>query len=377
MRRGFVSTVSHELRTPLTSISGALGLVRSGSMGGLPDKVAVMVQIAYQNSERLIRIINDILDIGKIEAGALALRMVRMPLAALVQQSVEANASYAEKYGVRFRFDRSTADGQVMGDADRLMQVLSNLLSNAAKFSPRGADVLIRLVAGPGALRVEVEDSGAGIPEKFRARIFEPFAQADHSASRRFDGTGLGLCIARRLLEAMGGSIAFNSVVGEGTIFYFELPRIDAMPTGLIGTEIAEKADYAGPIAGAALEGAIAALPRILHVEDEADLVSVIREALAGQAEVVPANTLLEAQKLLSKGGFSLVVLDNSLPDGNGLELVDRIQNSPEHQIPIIILSAIDVPRDLHGKVAAVLMKSQVSTIHIAGIIASHLAPRS
>ncbi len=230
MKSGFISTVSHELRTPLTSISGSLGLLESGTMGVLPDKAAAMVRVAYRNSQRLVRIINDILDIGKIDAGALDLRMASVKLKELVEQSVEANAGYAEKYQMFFRFDGAGVDGLVLADPDRLMQVLSNLLSNAAKFSQPGADVVIRVKSAPSTMRVEVEDSGPGIPERFRARIFERFAQADYSASRRSEGTGLGLSIARKLVEAMGGTIGFSTELGQGTIFHFELPRIEEPP---------------------------------------------------------------------------------------------------------------------------------------------------
>ena len=375
MRRGFISTVSHELRTPLTSISGSLGLLRSGTMGALPEKAATMVRIAYQNSERLARIINDILDIGKIDAGALDLQMVSVPLLELVHQSVEANAGYAEKHQIRFVVNSAPSSGCVLADADRLMQVLSNLLSNAAKFSKPGADVLIR-VRGDGAwMRVEVEDSGPGIPETFRARIFEQFAQADHSSSRRFEGTGLGLNIAKKLLEAMGGAIGFSTVTGQGTIFYFELRRIEAAPTMLVGTRSSETGRDPALIAADRVAALMPAdVPRILHVEGDPDLVSVIREALAGHADVVPAHTLRDAERMLGQGDFSLAVLDQSLPDGSGLALVDRLPELAGRALPIIILSTTDVSRDVQAKVAAVLVKSQVSALAIASTILSCLA---
>jgi signal transduction histidine kinase len=125
------------------------------------------------------------------------------------------------------------SDDRVMVDPDRLMQVLTNLLSNAAKFSAPGADVRIRLRPGATAIRIEVEDSGPGIPETFKARIFEKFAQADASTTRRFEGSGLGLSIARKLTEAMGGTIGFSSAPGQGTTFFIDLPRISAGPTAL------------------------------------------------------------------------------------------------------------------------------------------------
>jgi CheY-like chemotaxis protein len=375
MRRGFISTVSHELRTPLTSISGSLGLLRSGATGTLPEKAAAMVRIAYQNSERLARIINDILDIGKIDAGALDLHMVSVSLKELVWQSVEANAGYAEKHQIRFVVDSDRASGYVSADTDRLMQVLGNLLSNAAKFSQPGADVLIRVRGDFASMRVEVEDFGPGIPEKFRGRIFEQFAQADHSSSRRFEGTGLGLNVAKKLLEAMGGTIGFSTVTGRGTIFYFELPRIEEAPAMLPGAQPSESGGERGLIAVAGpAAGANADVPRILHVDRDPDLISVIGEALLGRADVVPAHTLQDAVRLLGQRRFSLAVLDQSLPDGSGLSLVDRIPDLVGRSLPIIILSTTDVSRDVQVKVAAVLVKSQVSALRIASTILSCLS---
>ena len=231
MRNDFISTVSHELRTPLTSISGSLGLLQIGALGPLTDRAAAMVQIAHKNSARLIRIINDILDIGKLEAGELTLQMIMVPMAELLRQSIEANSGYADKYGVHFRFQDESGGEQVIADPDRLVQVMTNLLSNASKFSPPGADVYIRVRPHATALRVEVEDIGPGIPESFRGRIFEKFARADASATRHVEGTGLGLSIARKLIESMHGNIGFSTMVDHGTTFYFELPRIDTSRT--------------------------------------------------------------------------------------------------------------------------------------------------
>jgi signal transduction histidine kinase len=231
MRTDFVSTVSHELRTPLTSISASLALLQSGVVGRLPEEASAMVRIAHKNCERLVRITNDILDIGRLEQGIIALRLLRVSVAALLHQSIEANSSYAAKYGVRFVFDDGDSDDLVEADPDRLMQVITNLLSNAAKFSARGSDVRIRLRPELATITVEVDDTGPGIPEAFKQRVFEKFAQADASASRAFEGTGLGLSIAKRLIEAMHGSIGFRASPSGGTIFYFTLRRIVAHVT--------------------------------------------------------------------------------------------------------------------------------------------------
>jgi PAS domain S-box-containing protein len=375
IRNEFVSTVSHELRTPLTSIRGSLGLLESGAMGALPDKAAEMVTIAYKNSGRLVRIINDILDISTIEAGKLALRMRIVALAELLQQSVEANAGFAEKCEVRFVLEPVSVNDRVMADPDRLMQVVANLLSNAAKFSPPGSDVLIRVRPASTSLRIEIQDSGSGIPEEFKAHIFTKFAQADASATRRFEGTGLGLSIARKLTEAMGGSIGFNSMVDRGSLFYIELPRVDAAPAMLRATQLSETAAYKVllSLADSSEMGASAIVPRLLYVEDDEDLISVIRAALAGRVDIVPARSLREAERLLRAEEFGLVVLDQLLPDGNGISLVDRIREYAGHPLPIIILSAADVPRDVYPKVAAVLIKSQVSAAQVATTILSYL----
>jgi PAS domain S-box-containing protein len=370
LRNDFVSTVSHELRTPLTSINGSLGLLQSGAMGVLSDKAAAMVGIAYKNSERLVRIINDILDIGKLEAGQLALQLVSVPLSELLHQSVEINAAYAEKYQVRFLLDGGSADDRVLADPDRLMQVITNLLSNAAKFSPPGADVYIRILPRSSTVRVEVEDSGAGIPEAFRSQMFEKFAQADASPTRRFEGTGLGLSIARKLVEAMGGAIGFSTVVGQGTIFYIELPRTDAESIVLRQMALSETATHRALLANADFSQAKAVLPRLLFVEDDADLISVISATLTGRVEIIPAHDLQNAERLLREERFDLVILDQTLPDGNGLALVDRI---PELVVPKVILLVTDPPQVVHARVAAVLVKSQVSAAQAAATILSHL----
>jgi PAS domain S-box-containing protein len=377
IRNEFVSTVSHELRTPLTSIRGSLGLLQSGAMGALPDKAAEMVTIAYKNSGRLVRIINDILDISTIEAGKLALQMRTVTLGELLQLSVEANAGFAEKCEVRLVLEQVSVNDRVMADPDRLMQVVANLLSNAAKFSPPGSDVLIRVRAGSATTRIEVQDSGAGIPEEFKARIFTKFAQVDASATRRFEGTGLGLSIARKLTEAMGGRIGYDSVIGQGSVFYIELQRMDAAPTMLRATQLSETAAYK-VLLGLAVSneiGASAIVPRLLFVEDDEDLISVIRAALAGRVEIVPARSLGKAQQLLREEEFGLVILDQLLSDGNGIGLVDRIAEYAGRPIPIIILSAADVPHEAYPKVAAVLIKSQVSAAQVATTILSYLAP--
>lgn len=223
LQREFVSTVSHELRTPLTSITGALGLISGGVLGELPDKARGMLEIAQQNSQQLALLVNDLLDMEKLLAGKMEFNLQPHALLPLVELALRNNQSYAEQHQVQLTLV-SQSDARVRVDALRLGQVLNNLLSNAAKFSPRGAQVELGIKVHEGWVRVSVQDHGSGIPLEFHNKVFDSFTQADSSSARSKGGTGLGLAITRQLLERMGGRITFSSEVGKGTTFYFELP---------------------------------------------------------------------------------------------------------------------------------------------------------
>jgi PAS domain S-box-containing protein len=219
----FISVVSHELRTPLTSISGSLGLMAAGAGGELPPKATRLVQIANQNSERLAKLINDILDLEKAKGGKLQLASEAQSLRPIVEHAIEANQPYAQRLGVSLVLEPSSADAIVTVDRDRLSQVLTNIISNAAKFSPSGECVRVSIAnSSADTIRIEVADRGSGIPESFRPRMFQKFAQADSSDTRAKGGTGLGLSIAKSLIESMGGSIDYDSSVA-GTTFHVTL----------------------------------------------------------------------------------------------------------------------------------------------------------
>ncbi len=225
LKKEFVSTVSHELRTPVTSIQGALGLIRGGAVS--VDKTQGLVEIAHKNSERLVRLLNDILDVEKIEAGKMDFRFQPIPVRALLDEAVAANRSYGESYGVDMAIAGETPDAVVRGDEDRLMQVMANLLSNAVKFSPKGGMVEVRatlMETEPKRVRISVADQGPGIPVEFRARMFGKFAQADATDARRLGGTGLGLSIVKLIVERHGGAVGFETELGQGTTFNVDLP---------------------------------------------------------------------------------------------------------------------------------------------------------
>ena len=225
LKAEFVSTVSHELRTPLTSINGVIRLLRAGVLASLPDSALELVGVAERNCERLQTLINDLLDMEKIAAGKIAFELVPQDLVELIDGAVSANQPYAERHRVRFLFERPDGEVHVQADANRIIQVLTNFLSNAAKFSPEGADITIGVdTRDRGWVRVTVADQGAGIPNSFRDDVFEAFTQSEAVDTRKHAGTGLGLAISKALIEKHHGRIGFYDNEPHGTVFYFDLP---------------------------------------------------------------------------------------------------------------------------------------------------------
>ena len=228
LKNEFVSTLSHELRTPLTSIRGSLGLLAGGAAGEVPAPARGLLDIASKNCDRLVRLINDMLDVEKIESGSMRFDAVVQPLLPLIEQAVAATHAYADQFQVSFDLRSDAGELCAAVDADRLLQVIVNLLSNASKFAPAGDVVEVRLRRMPASARISVIDHGVGIPPAFRERIFQKFAQADATDSRQKGGTGLGLNISRAIVEKHRGTIDFISEPGVQTEFYFDLPLANA-----------------------------------------------------------------------------------------------------------------------------------------------------
>lgn len=327
LKNEFVSTVSHELRTPLTSIAGALGLLAGGAVGSLPEAALPLLDIARRNSERLTRLINDLLDMEKIAAGKMSFDLREQALMPLVEQALEANRAYAQQHRVEYRLQAGLEQARVRVDSLRFLQVLANFLSNAAKFSPEGGQVDIQVIRQGEGVRVAVVDHGPGIPDNFRPRIFQKFSQADASDTRQKGGTGLGLAISKELMERMGGRVGFHSQPGQGATFYLELPLLEGESPDL----------PQAPPAGQAPEAA-----RILVVEDDPDVAHLLAMTLerAGYACDI-AHDGRAAENRLTRHAYAALTLDLGLPDGDGLELIRRLRQTPAtRELPIVVISA-------------------------------------
>lgn len=225
LKNDFVSTVSHELRTPLTAITGALGLAVGGALGPLNDKQQHMLMLAQQNSQRLGKLINDLLDIEKLAVNKMQFKLRLWPLAALLRQAIELNQPLALQSQVKLELNCAEQDDLwVEVDEVRLQQVMANLLANAIRYSPTGAVVQVSMELSAKTVRVAVTDQGDGVATDFESRLFEKFSQADSSDRRQVAGTGLGLAICKDLVKAMGGTIGYHRSAAGGACFYFTLP---------------------------------------------------------------------------------------------------------------------------------------------------------
>lgn len=469
MKDEFVSTVSHELRTPLTSIAGSLGLIAAGAAGALSEKAKRLIGIAQSNSQRLVRLINDVLDLEKLESGKLPFHFASVDLVDVAVRAIEGLRGYADQLSVDLVLE-ADRPARVNGDVDRLVQVVINLLSNAAKYSPKKAAVTVTVTNDGENGHLIVADRGPGVPEAFRDRIFSRFAQADSSDARGKSGTGLGLYIAKEIAERHGGRLWFESPPEGGARFHLDLPLEkvqlrragahdhvllveDEPAAAALLTAILEheglKVDTAGTLAEArnALKDAgrfgamvldlrlpdgdgmdlvreirrrreVANIPIvvvsadaqrgkdpsvktldvvdwmekpvdpdrlaelvkgaigpvgpggavILHLDDDRDIRELVATALAALGEVLSAESLTEARRLLQERRPDLVVLDLELRDGSGLDFLEDLRNAPGQPIPVIVFSAQDTG-DLGQQVAAVLVKSKTSLAGLVGAV--------
>lgn len=322
MKNEFISTVSHELRTPLTSIRGALALIVGGVAGELPPAAKPLVEIAHKNSERLILLVNDILDMEKIEAGKMEFNPKPIDFMPLLKQAIDSNRSYAEQFNVTYELRSELSEVTVNVDSNRLMQVLANLLSNAAKFSPPGGKVTISTASDGKHVRVSVSNRGSGIPEQFRSQVFQKFAQADSSDTRTKGGSGLGLSITKAMVEKMGGTIGFDSQPDVLTTFFVEFPIWQEEVIGVPAPKGAKK--------------------HVLICEDDRDIAALLRMTLeqAGLSADI-AYSARQAKQLLAQNGYAAMTLDLALPDQDGITFIRELRAAKQTAtLPIVVVSA-------------------------------------
>lgn len=342
----FISTVSHELRTPLTSIRGALGLLSAGLMGKVDDRAANLLRIASTNTDRLVRLINDILDLERMDSGNAPIRLRPCSLRELVLQGVETMTTMAQEAGVHLEAVSGVHGGAVIFDADpdRLQQVLTNLLSNAIKFSPSGSTVRVETSTNATDLTVRVEDRGRGVPADKLESIFGRFNQVEVSDSRQKGGTGLGLAICRSIVHQHGGEIWAERNDARlpgvpGTTFTLRLPRSPATE------QQAAEAGNGGSI---------------LVVDDDPGVRHVVAEHIRNQGyAVLEADSGQSALLTAEHQNVEAILLDLYMPGLTGWETIERLKDNPATSgIPIVVLSVLS-PATMAGNRAPLIAKAQ------------------
>jgi PAS domain S-box-containing protein len=321
MKDEFVSVVSHELRTPLTSLRGALGLLQGGLLTEATPKAQRMVHIAVESTDRLIRLINDILDVERIAAGKLALHRQAWPAANLVGRAVAEMRGLASQAGVHLEV--RAAGGTVDADADRIVQTLANLLSNAIKFSPEQGTVRVTVAERGSEVMVSVSDEGSGIPLDHHESVFGRFAQVDASDTRANEGSGLGLAICRGIVEQHGGRIWVDSEPGAGATFSFTLPVVDSSAE----PETSPDDDRS--------------VPTVLVCEDDSSTRAVITELLRSHGyRVVGAASGEEALTLARQHVPDAVLMDLTLPGLDGWAAISALgADERTRDVPVVIVS--------------------------------------
>ncbi len=340
LKTEFVNMVSHELRTPLTSVQGYVYLLLEGQAGRLGDEQQECLTVIKNNAERLLGLINDLLDISRIEAGRTDLHRTALDLAHLIRGVVSSFRPLIDAKRQALTVEISDALPAVWGDSARVTQILTNLVSNAQKYTPAGGRITIAAQPESGFARVDVRDTGVGLSHEEQARLFTKFFRGQNRATQGVAGTGLGLVITRALVELHGGCITVSSAPGQGSTFSFTLPGTTATP------------DVAGPDlpAAPALRGA-----RVLVVDDEPDIANLMRHYLERAGlQVLLASGGAEALRLATAERLDLITLDILLRDMDGFTVLERLKSDPATaMIPVMLISIL--PDEGRGKLLGAL----------------------
>lgn len=361
-RSRLFANLSHEFRTPLTLILGPLSGLLKGRHGAVAPGMREQHELMQRNGQRLLRLINQILDLSRIQAGALSLELRDGDLAAFVGATTRSLAPLMEQRGISLTFRADPPEFPCAFDPDQLETVLLNLLSNAAKFTEAGGSVEVAVEGGEGWAEISVTDSGIGIPESELSRVFDRFHQADASATRRFAGSGIGLTLARDLVELHGGSLTVESAPGEGSTFTVRLPRVAA------GSKSANGAGPRGvPLRDEAEAGLAAELfpedapppsalrvadtdddrTTVLVVDDNADVRLYVNSVLRSRYRVLECRDGAEALETARAALPDLIVADVMMPELDGLGLGRALKDDPmTDTIPLVLLTARAAPED-------------------------------
>jgi urea ABC transporter urea binding protein len=328
MKDQFVSMVSHELRTPLTSIRASLGLLASGVIGALPEKGQRMLDIAVTNTDRLVRLINDILDSERLASGKTPMEKKQCSTAQLVKQASDVMKPMAEKAGVSFSVE--SQDAALWVDPDRIVQALTNLISNAIKFSPKGGRIWVAAERKENQMLFRVQDEGGGIPPDKLGLLFERFQQLDSSDAREKGGSGLGLSISRSIVEQHNGKIWIESTVGKGSTFFFTIPlpleEVPLQPEATTGAPTTRK---------------------VLIIEDDPDLANILA-AMLQRHDIQPHIALTGGKGIaLSKQIHpNLIVLDLILPDMDGSMVVEGLRkDNILRSVPLVVYTVKELDK--------------------------------
>ena len=327
MKSEFVSLVSHELRTPLTSIKGYIDLLMDGDAGELNEEQQEFLEIAKNNADRLVALINELLDVSRIESGKIELHRTALDLAGLISEVAQSLRPQIEAKGQHLILELNETLPTVLGDADRVTQILTNLLSNAYKYTPSvGTITVVVQAAEKDCVRVDVRDTGIGLSTEEQAKLFTKFFRARNRTTQEVGGTGLGLTITRSLVEMHGGVITVSSTPGEGSTFSFTLPTTRERAESGTSSTIAQSGG------------------RILVVDDERDIANLIRRYLEhARYQVLIAHNAAETLSIAKTEHPDLITLDIMLPDADGFTVLEWLKSDPATAtIPVVLLSMMD-----------------------------------
>ena len=385
MKSEFLANMSHELRTPLNAIIGFSELLKDGLMGELSTQQRGFITDIFSSGQHLLSLINDILDLSKVEAGKMELDLEPVPIASLFANSMSIIREKAAERRVRLELDADGELGDIQVDVRKVKQILYNLLSNAVKFANDGGRVVLRatrvLKADVGKLsgswagrsfvtrdsafaeflRISVSDNGIGISEEGLERLFQPFTQIDSSLARKFEGTGLGLAMVKLLAELHGGAVSMESAVGEGSVCTVWLPMRAAAEVSATPMRTADIARVG-----------VAGVRTALVVEDDEKSAELIRVQLEAEGfKVVHAATAEEALVLALQQPLSLITVDIMLPNMDGWEFLARIKETPDlRRVPVVIISIVADSTKGFSLGAAAVMQKPISRQELIDAIA-------